>query len=520
LSLNEKINLKNNIKNNYVFYLVLIIGISLSIKLFYVDFNLPLTLDSLGYFFYAYELQLTGEFSQDQSIKNNGWPLFLSIFFKLIESNELITYMQLQKIISIFISSFTAIPIYFLCRKFFSNSYSLVGAAIFVFEPRIIQNSLLGLTEPLYIFLTTTSILFFLSFNKKLIFISFVIVALVSIVRAEGIFLFFILSIMFFIKYRKDKLVIPKYFISLSAFILTLTPIIFLRLEILGNDAIVGRVISGIERSSNSNYSIISMGIENYIKFLGWDLIPIFIIFVPIGFFLILKKFDFNKVVIISSLISLSLPAIYAYSIPALDTRYLFILYPIFCVISLYTIKKFSENLKQQKIFLILLVICILIISIGFIEFKLLDTNHDKESFLIAQHIIENPSGINLSNPEIEYIEPAEIIKNWPEWKIYFFNEREKGESIRNVFPHEVSIISTDGYDNLKKFIEENQDRGLLRIISEDSENRPSFIRDIFVNEEKYPYLIKEFDSQEEYKIHMKIFKIDYDKFFAVNNFD
>ena len=34
------------------------------------------------------------------------------------------------------------------------------------------------------------------------------------------------------------------------------------------------------------------------------------------------------------------------------------------------------------------------------------------------------------------------------------------------------------------------------------------------MNEEKYPYLIKTFDSQENgYKYHVKIFKIDYGKF-------
>ena len=42
-----------------------------------------------------------------------------------------------------------------------------------------------------------------------------------------------------------------------------------------------------------------------------------------------------------------------------------------------------------------------------------------------------------------------------------------------------------------------------------------AYFKDIFYNEEKYSYLIKEFDSLEEGFTHynVKIFKIDYNKF-------
>ena len=42
---------------------------------------------------------------------------------------------------------------------------------------------------------------------------------------------------------------------------------------------------------------------------------------------------------------------------------------------------------------------------------------------------------------------------------------------------------------------------------------------DIFNHEEKYPYLIKEFDSEElGFRYHVKIFKIDYSKFNSINS--
>ena len=42
----------------------------------------------------------------------------------------------------------------------------------------------------------------------------------------------------------------------------------------------------------------------------------------------------------------------------------------------------------------------------------------------------------------------------------------------------------------------------------------PDFLIDVFNNEKKYQYLIKEFDSQEYgYSYHVKKFKIDYNIF-------
>ena len=75
-------------------------------------------------------------------------------------------------------------------------------------------------------------------------------------------------------------------------------------------------------------------------------MIPIWIAFVPIGIIIILKKIDVKSGLLISTMIIMALPAFYAYSIPLQDGRYLFFLYPIFTVISLFTINRFIEYLK------------------------------------------------------------------------------------------------------------------------------------------------------------------------------
>ena len=121
-----------------------------------------------------------------------------SLGFFIFQFDTVFEYMTLQRVISISLSLLTVIPIYFLCNKFFEKKYSILGAMIFAFEPRIIQNSLLGITEPLFILLVTISLVFFFSEQKIINYISFALVALATIVRVEGLFLFVPLFILFF----------------------------------------------------------------------------------------------------------------------------------------------------------------------------------------------------------------------------------------------------------------------------------------------------------------------------------
>ncbi len=201
-----------------------IIVISLLFRFSYFDSEIPLTLDALEYFFYALDTSMLGHLPTTYSIENNGWPAFLSIFFSFFKFDDGISYIQLQRILTIVLSTSITIPVYLLCRKFTDKPVSLVASAIFAFEPRLINNSLFGLTEPLYILLCAISIVFFLSDNKKFVYFSFALISFATLVRSEAIFLFIGLSIMFFIKFRHDKFVLHKYVHALLIFALLLLP--------------------------------------------------------------------------------------------------------------------------------------------------------------------------------------------------------------------------------------------------------------------------------------------------------
>lgn len=509
-------------ENKRLIFLLLPIGIiSYLIKIYYFESGVSLTLDSLGYFFYAVDITVLGHLPENYILANNLWPMFLSLIFPLFQFENTIQYMDLQKNLSMILSTITIIPIYFLSRKFFEPKYSIIAALIFAIEPRLIQNSMLGIIEPFYILLGTLTILFFLSSNKKLVYLSFVFVALTTMARSEAQILFFVISIMFFIRFRKEGLVvIPKYLIGFGIFVLMLAPMLSYQIEIQESDSIFGRTINTIsyhtqdpsKTEGDSGLPFIITGIENFSKFFIWDLIPIFIFFVPVGIYYLFKNYDFSKLTLILCGIGISIPAFYAYSIPLLDTRFLFMLYPIFCVVSIFAIKKYSNYFKRKNIIICLILIVIFLSSSIFLELKPTNNIQKYEANQIAKEIIKEPKVMNSFFPEDQYLEPAGFPEKWNDFRNLFLMERIDGQTSRNSISNPVTIIPIDGYSSIVDYIRENSN--ITHIYVDQKNQQPEFLKNIFENEDKYKFLKKEYDSKDiGYNYHVKIFEINYDLF-------
>ena len=198
--------------------------------------------------------------------------------------------METQKIFSVLISISTTIPVYFLCKKFVQRKFALIGASIIAFDPRLMINSFLGITDPLFLLLSVTSLVLFLHSNKKAVYLSFVIVGLSSLVRTEGMAIFLVLSIMFFIKYRNENYkIIFRYLLILIIFGLVLLPLSAYRIDVTGNDYLFQRGLKHVDQiASNEGYNDkLFEGLEIFSKYIIWVLIPNFIIFIPFGIFLI-----------------------------------------------------------------------------------------------------------------------------------------------------------------------------------------------------------------------------------------
>jgi hypothetical protein len=463
---------------------------------------------------------------------NNGWPIFLSGFFSLFSFENSISYMELQRMLSIIISTFTFIPIYYLCRKFVNSSFSIIGATIFVFEPRIIQNSLLGIADPLYIFLSACSLALIFDSREKLAYFAFVFSGLATIVRSEGLFLFIGISIIFILKSKKNKIIIPKYVIAGIIFFLIIMPISLYKIDVQETDGLFYRISNSLNTSLDPPTEIdpnwvtpprslpdaILTSLEYFPKYLIWNLIPIFIFFVPIGIIFLFREMNWMKVGVIISMISMSLPALFAYSLPLEETRYFYFIYPLFCVVSVLALPKILNQFKKQNLVLVLLVIGILISSSIFMQFKMWDTQHETEAYMIAEYISENTMGVNQYYPESVYIIPAQIPKLTQELQSYFFLEREDKISIKSSTLDKINVIPTKNLNSLNELIEYGQNIGLSHIVIDDK-NRNNFLDQSIFDVEKFPFLTKVFDSKDkQFDYVVQIYEIDFKQYFKMKN--
>lgn len=498
-----KLNLLNG-RTRLKVSLLSIVFVGLTMRLVYFPYELPLIIDGMDNFTYATAINYYGHLPTEWTPANNGWPMFLSFWFSIINLENSFQYMQLQRLISVVLSSLIAVPVYFLCKRFFDEKLALVGAALFVFDPRIILNSLLGITEPLFIMLGISSLVIFLRYGRKEIILSFALAACCTIVRSEGIFLFITLTILFALRYRLSKEIVKTYLPSLLIFLLILTPIMNYRMETVGNDGIFLRASSeSIRILSDTNQGSttgIFAGLELFTKYLGWVMIPGFLVFLPFGFIQYLRNRTKETNFVIIFLVSSSIPILYAYTVQAQDTRYLYFLYPIFCLVSLFAVKAYLTKLPRKNLMLLFMIAGILTASIVFYEYKKIDYDKEREINEIAKIVSETTNGLNFHPAQTRYIRAAELPNEWP----FVFHDE----------THKIKSIPAKGYDSLEAYIAGSQENGLTHLLVDDNTDLPKFLQDVYYNEEKYMYLEKIIDSRERgFKQHVKLFEIDFQKF-------
>ena len=498
------------------------------IRLFYFPEGIPITLDGTLYFWYANDLSVSGTFPDNFDFPNNGWPTFLSVFFYFFNSENFLDYMELQRYITIIISVTTIIPVFILCRKFCGNELSLLGASLFVFQPRIIENSLLGITEPLFILLGLSCLVLFLQKDLKLKYLSFAFLALACLVRYEGIVLIIPLSVFFLLKYRGDKKIILRYFIAVSIFLLVLFPMISVRMDTMGYDGIVSHSMSaGIKFGEPDHYSeayavpgfTASLGVMAFIKPAVLATFPIFFVFLPLGFFGFFRNRNFDKYVILFFMIFMLLPIIYAASRDIADTRYFLTLFPIFSVISVYTVKEITRKFNKTKLISVMFAAAILLTSIAYLDYNKINYEHEREAYAITLEVSRITSIINEYEPESNYIhnqiaaasnsQTFPVLSSLIEPKIILI----RGTSGDDEGCRALARICPE-INSLTDFLIYGRDNGLEHLAVDNSQKRPQFIKNVFLHEEEYPFLNKIYDSKEHmYDYHVKIFKIDYERF-------
>ena len=515
---------ENSTKKPIVF--LMLIGLAgLILRLVYFPYDVPLFNDSQGYFWYAIDMSILNQLPPGHSIVNNGWPTFLSIIFQLMDSINFLDYHNMQRFVGVVFSVATIFPVYLLCSMYFKKSYSLLGAALFIFEPRLIQNSFLGTPESMYIFLMALLLYLFLSNNFKKIYLAFGIIALLALVRYEGLLMIIPISVVFFIRFRKQKRDLIKYIICISIFILILVPAAYFKTETMGPRMDAFSHISAgpeyyqasIQDNSSALTDFLYLGSINLIKFLGWALIPSFIIFVPLGIIFIFKKIDYKKSTIIFTIVVMLLPAFYAYSRDIPEIKYIFVLYPIFCVLACFTFKIFLEKFQRKNLIFCMIIGGIVLSSMIFVEWKSIDNEHYQEVYEIFTEFEQKEMKINKefgkSDGEFLYIHWVRV-ENAEKFPIL---QKEIPPSKIKYVPMKITQLHPDLY-NLRDYFQFLEKQKVTHLILDKYGNAQWHhelslnLLDIFNHENKYPFLIKEYDSKENgFNYHLKLFKIDYD---------
>lgn len=490
-----------------VILLCIIVIAGIGFRFIFSHFELPLNSDNLQYFLYAIDQSL-GESVNSFKMHNPGWPLFLSFFFTIFDSNNYFDFMALQKIISIVISSLTAIPIYFLGKKFFSKELALLGSILFIFEPRIVQNSIFGISDPLYIIGITIAIVLLLNSKKNFEFLAFIILGLSITVRSEGLFLIPAFVLVYFLQKKISKDSIGKILISLLIISIVLSTITYYQNIENMNQNLFSKMDLGVKeiysspetKSAGSPMNLLVDGLVNFVKFLGWSQFPIWLIFVPIGFIILLISRNKNTGIIFTLLFFISLPTLYAFSFVN-DVRYLFPLYPIFSILALYFLDKFYQKKKNFSIIKIGIITSLIISSSLFLIWKDIDVEYEQEKFDLMREISDERKIINHFGDEITYRIPVTLEK------IEFPTDSNK------IFQQTMKIVPISRINSFEEYMEIGIKEGLTHLVVKENNNYV-FLDDIFKNEENYTFLTKEYDSKNDgYKIHLKIFKINNEKY-------
>ena len=311
-------------KKQSILFLGLILSLGLGIRFYYFPIDIPIVTDGFFSFVYAVKTIFDGSLAVGYTTTNTGWSNFLSLFFVFSDTSNPLHLMDIQRTLSIILSTITIIPAFFIFRRFVDTRWALFGSFLLAVEPRLLLMSLEGINYLLFFFLFVLTITLFLKKTDNSLFLSFACISCAALVRYEGLLLLIPLSIMYFLKF-KDKRSILRFLGMIFVLIIILVSVASIRMEatenlcyesyagtICGQDGISHNilgapmfiekhVISGIPDSDDLIYNVkdkslldyfIFLSFTNLGKFLGLALFPFFIFFIGLSLIIFIKKYN------------------------------------------------------------------------------------------------------------------------------------------------------------------------------------------------------------------------------------
>jgi len=537
-------------KKHLVLWLVLISLVSLGLKLYTFDPSVLPSEDTYGYVLRGIAHN-NGDFSEHPR-KTLGWSIIISPFLNLVESDDFLDYINIARYLSITISVITILPMYLLGRRFFDQKFALCAAGFFAFVPQLNFHASSGYTEPLFILILILSTYFILKKNSNLAYLSFASLATLWYVHWSGIIFFIALSLILFLNNKKSKKLLLKYLLCIGIFILISSPMLTHRYEQYGDPLFFSQsstVFTGnpaailADNTKNLNYSyqdyihdngisefiytFVLLGISNILGAIFLNSLPYLIVFLPFGILFSFRAFDQDKNFIHANWIMILIPIlsmIYYFGVWP-DKRLLYQLFPFLILFSVipfqrvivYGLSTFSFSNKQKNVFLLGVIIVIILLSFTYaLRYGSPDQALENEKIEFAEILVKNFQGNILdAGYSLEGLHYVKLSDHQNISKHFSIN-LDKNSILGTQKLLEVKIYA----ENLDEFMSESEKYNTKYIsIDKDGIEATTFwypyLLDLYVNEKKYPFLSKVFDSSEEgfKKFHVKVYKIDFSKY-------
>ena len=148
-----------------------------------------------------------------------------------------------------------------------------------------------------------------------------------------------------------------------------------------------------------------------------------------------------------------------------------------------------------------------IILSVFYLSWKSIDVQHEMESYSLAFEISKVSKIVNAYPTESAYLDVIGLteVSNFP------VKSEEYNKKRYINFPN-------DGIDSFEEFLEYGKKFGMTHVVVDNDDERKEYLKEIFENEKKYPFLTKVFDSKDMgYNYHLKVFKIDYEEIDRLN---
>ena len=210
------------------------------------------------------------------------------------------------------------------------------------------------------------------------------------------------------------------------------------------------------------------------------------------------------------------MPAFYAYSRDVQDLRYFFVLFPIFSLVSIFTLRRiFIKSNESSKIF-VMLFIGFLIFSTGFLVYFAPDLEHEREALSIGKIIKDTTKKVNSYYPEEQYLIYVKKYSDIEKFPVVSTTIPQPDTFIASLYDPNFSVYQNA--DSVEDYIKSAKEDGLTHLVTDGKNALPKILNDVFYNEKNYRYLVKQFDSKEDgFKYHINVYKIDYEIFDAMS---